>query len=171
MSEERIGKSEVRVAELVETFLELTRAGEAPKRDEFIAKHPEIAPQLREALGGLALVEGIACHVTDTGDEPDAERSLEGQILGDYRIAREIGRGGMGVVYQAEDQTLNRRVALKVLPAASLLEPKHLQRFRHEAQAAAQLHHTNIVPVYGVGSDRRNGSGSRRTRTGVAVCT
>src|SRR5207248_3607749 len=71
--------------------------------------------------------------------------------LGDYRIMREVGRGGMGVVYETEQISLGRRVALKVLPPATLLDPKHRQRFEREARAAARLHHTNIVPVFGVG--------------------
>jgi serine/threonine protein kinase len=75
-------------------------------------------------------------------------------ILGDFRILREIGRGGMGVVYEAEQISLGRRVALKMLPFAAALDPKQLQRFKNEAQAAAQLHHTNIVPVFGVGCER-----------------
>ena len=74
--------------------------------------------------------------------------------LGDFRIMREIGRGGMGVVYEAMQLSLGRRVALKVLPFAAALDPKQLQRFKNEAQAAAQLHHTNIVPVYAVGCER-----------------
>src|SRR5207244_6028932 len=74
--------------------------------------------------------------------------------LGDFRIEREIGRGGMGVVYEAVQLSLGRRVALKVLPFAAALDAKQLQRFQNEAQAAAQLHHTNIVPVYAVGCER-----------------
>ena len=74
--------------------------------------------------------------------------------LGDYRLIREVGRGGMGIVYEAEQISLGRRVALKVLPYAATMDPKQLQRFKNEAQAAAQLHHTNIVPVYAVGCER-----------------
>src|SRR5262249_42151076 len=66
-------------------------------------------------------------------------------------ILREVGRGGMGIVYEAEQESLGRRVALKVLPSHSLLDPKHQRRFQREARAAARMHHTNIVPVYGVG--------------------
>ncbi|MFO0966231.1 MAG: protein kinase [Gemmataceae bacterium] len=73
-----------------------------------------------------------------------------GGVLGDFVLLREIGRGGMGVVYEAEQTTLGRRVALKVLPAVAL-DAQRLERFRREAQAAARLHHTNIVPVFGVG--------------------
>ena len=68
-----------------------------------------------------------------------------------FRIVREVGRGGMGVVYEAEETRLGRRVALKVLPEGSFPHPKQVQRFEREARAAARLHHTNIVPVFGSG--------------------
>jgi serine/threonine protein kinase/tetratricopeptide (TPR) repeat protein len=75
------------------------------------------------------------------------------QRLGDFEIIREIGRGGMGVVYEARQVSLNRKVALKVLSGGLGLTPKAVQRFRREAEAAAKLHHTNIVPVYATGEE------------------
>src|SRR6266487_2074503 len=82
------------------------------------------------------------------------EESATAKPLGDFKLIREIGRGGMGVVYEAVQLSLGRRVALKVLPFAAAYDAKQLQRFRTEASAAAQLHHTNIVPVFAVGQDR-----------------
>jgi serine/threonine protein kinase/WD40 repeat protein len=86
----------------------------------------------------------LASHASDVG------ASLP-ERLGDFRILREIGRGGMGLVYEAEQVSLSRRVALKVLPRRALLEAESLARFRRESRAAAGLHHTNIVPVFGTG--------------------
>src|SRR5262249_19475893 len=71
--------------------------------------------------------------------------------LGDFRIIREVGRGGMAIVYEAEQESLGRHVALKVLLGHGRLDPRQTTRFQREARAAAKLHHTNIVPVYGVG--------------------
>src|SRR4029077_15845709 len=74
--------------------------------------------------------------------------------LGDYRIVREVGRGGMGIVYEAEQISLGRRVALKMLPYAATMDPKHLQPFKNKAKAAASLRQDHIVHVYGVGCER-----------------
>jgi serine/threonine protein kinase len=76
---------------------------------------------------------------------------LTGARLGDFEVLRELGRGGMGVVYEARQVSLNRRVALKVLSGGLGLTPNAVKRFRREAEAAARLHHTNVVPVYAIG--------------------
>ena len=90
--------------------------------------------------------EGLQRHVTDSSeDDPNGPR------LGDFRVIRELGRGGMGVVYEAEQHSLGRRVALKVLPFAAAIDPRQIARFRVEAQAASHLNHPHIVPVYSVG--------------------
>jgi eukaryotic-like serine/threonine-protein kinase len=144
-----------RLVRAVEEYLAAFESGRRPSRQEFVARHPEIATELSACLQGLAFVNSAAARVTaDAGVEADRHVGPSAQPLGDFRLLREIGRGGMGTVYEAIQLSLGRRVAVKVLPLASALDPRHLQRFRNEAQAAAQLHHTNIVPVYAVGCDR-----------------
>src|SRR5439155_18153903 len=101
----------------------------------------------------LALMEH---HKPGAGEQSDSSEGAGAGAapldrLGDYRIIREVGRGGMGVVYEAEQESLGRHVALKVLPGHARLDPRLRERFRREARAAARLHHTNIVPVFGVG--------------------
>jgi tetratricopeptide (TPR) repeat protein/serine/threonine protein kinase len=107
-------------------------------------------------LASLAFIRRAEVRASGPGIEGNApsEGETVGGALGDFRIVREVGRGGMGVVYEAEQISLRRRVALKVLPFAATMDPRHLQRFQNEAQAAACLHHTNIVPVYFVGCER-----------------
>jgi serine/threonine protein kinase len=144
-----------RVAAAMQQYLESLEAGRSPSRQEFLAQHAEIAAELGGCLDGLELVHEAAQSIRQADH---AETILTAdelkQPLGDYKIVREIGRGGMGIVYEATQLSLGRRVALKILPLAAALDPKYLQRFKNEAQAAAQLHHTNIVPVYAVGSER-----------------
>ena len=102
------------------------------------------APKARNRIGGVVREAALSIAPAD----------WSARRFGPYRVVHEIGRGGMGVVYEALQLSLGRRVALKILPLAAALDRKHLQRFKNEAQAAAQLHHTNIVPVYAVGSER-----------------
>src|SRR5262245_14939834 len=100
----------------------------------------------------MAMMENIALADESLAPAPVREASaVPLQQLGDYRIIREVGKGGMGVVYEAEQVSLGRHVALKVLPGKALLDAKQKRRFEREAKAAAKLHHTNIVPVFGVG--------------------
>jgi serine/threonine protein kinase len=143
---------DARVVTAVKNYMRMLDAGRAPPQDVFLKKHPEIADELRPALEGLALVHRAAEPKPSGMVAPDAE--FTAKPIGDFQIVGELGRGGMGVVYEAIQLSLGRHVALKVLPFASGLDEVRLQPFRNEAHAAAALHHTNIVPVYAVGSDR-----------------
>src|SRR5206468_10509589 len=143
------------VEELAEEFLARFRRGERPALSEYTGKYPELAGDIRELFPALVMLEEARPPVVPSTDAAGAQ--TEGTLapplerLGDYRVLREVGRGGMGVVYEAEQESLGRHVALKVLPRHALLDGRHLQRFKREARAAARLHHTNIVPVHGVG--------------------
>src|SRR5262249_15343464 len=141
-------------AELVramEAYAAALRAGTRPDRVTFLAQYPAVADELAECLDGLELV---AAAVPQLGLERPPPSVVQPPLpLGDYEIVRELGRGGMGVVYEAVQLSLGRRVALKVLPLAAALDAQQRLRFQHEAQAAALLHHTNIVPVFGVGCE------------------
>jgi serine/threonine protein kinase/tetratricopeptide (TPR) repeat protein len=151
------GSVDPALAELVEELTARLHAGEAVNVEACARDHPEQAESLQRLLPALQMMaelsrsrpEGVALAMG-----PDPWRDAERGTLGDFRIVREVGRGGMGVVYEAVQISLARRVALKVLPFAAALDPRQLQRFKNEAQAAANLHHTNIVPVYGVGMER-----------------
>ena len=130
------------------------RRGERPALKEYTDRYPELAEEIRELFPAMVEVEqaeGGRQADEETGDSASANPSLS--QIGDYRILREIGRGGMGVVYEAEQISLGRRVALKVLPKQVSNDRMVQERFRREARAAARLHHTNIVPVYEVGQD------------------
>jgi eukaryotic-like serine/threonine-protein kinase len=144
-----------RIIQALEEYSAELKAGRKPDRRDFQAHYPDIADALGECLEGLEFVQEVAPQLSrPAAPLASAEEVRAGAPLGDYRIIREIARGGMGVVYEAQQLSLARRVALKVLPFAAALDARQLQRFKNEAQAAAQLHHTNIVPVYGVGCER-----------------
>ena len=128
--------------ELAEEFVARTRSGEQPSITEYAQRHPEHAADIREIFPLLSAMESTK-----------TEQPLAGTQVGPYEIVREIGRGGMGVVYEAVQTELGRRVALKILPVQATLDARFLERFRLEAQAAAKLEHSNIVPVIGYGTD------------------
>ena len=140
-----------RLALVLEQYLADLQAGQAPDRSTLIAQHPDLAAELEACLASLDYVN--SANVESLTYEVDSITSA-GRTLGDFRIVREVGRGGMGVVYEAEQISLGRRVALKILPFAGVLDQRRRQRFNHEAQAAALLHHHNIVPIYQVGCER-----------------
>jgi serine/threonine protein kinase/Flp pilus assembly protein TadD len=144
------------VIQAVQEYLAELEAGLRPDRQQFLDRHPDIADALAGCLDALEFMHAAAPRVRPVGDSPQPSSAAlhAGTPLGDFRLIREIGRGGMGVVYEAEQLSLGRRVALKVLPFAATLDPKQLQRFNNEAQAAAHLHHPNIVPVHYVGCER-----------------
>jgi serine/threonine protein kinase len=135
------------VGRVADEFLVRREAGHDPSIEEYAARYPQAAGLIRRTLAALNLAGGSPGEATAT-NEPVP------MALGDFRIVREVGRGGMGVVYEGEQLSLHRRVALKVLPFAAVMDPRHLQRFRSEALAAAALDHPNVVKVYGVGQDR-----------------
>jgi serine/threonine protein kinase/WD40 repeat protein len=140
------------VEELAESFLQRYRRGERPSLSEYIRQYPELEDEIRDVFPALAMMEEV-------GPDDAGHAVTGGQVcagapparLGEYRILREVGRGGMGIVYEAEQEALGRRVALKVLPLSVAGNATSLQRFRREARSAARLHHTNIVPVFDVG--------------------
>ncbi|HEV3007265.1 MAG TPA: serine/threonine-protein kinase, partial [Pirellulales bacterium] len=150
-----------RVVEVVGEYLERLEQGLVPERGEFLQRYPELAAAIGQCLDGLEMVRtaapkspagGSRSGGRFTANDGPFERSP--RSLGDFQIIRELGRGGMAVVYEALQLSLGRRVALKVLPFAATFDARQLQRFKNEAQAAALLHHTNIVPIYAVGCER-----------------
>jgi len=143
------------VAAALEEYFALLENGQEAGRNEFLERHRSIAGSLVECLDGFEFVNKAACEFAPAPkDSGPIDLPAHFTMLGEFRIIREIGRGGMGVVYEAEQLSLGRRVALKVLPSAASLDPRQCQRFQVEAQAAALLHHDHIVPVFGVGFDQ-----------------
>ena len=138
---------------MAEEFVSRHRRGERPALSEYTSRLPARAAEIRELFPALIVMEQLKPSTRDLTTGFDANVSISEwrlpERLGDYRVIREVGRGGMGIVYEAEQVSLGRHVALKVLPSSGLLNPTFLERFRREAKAAARLHHTNIVPVFG----------------------
>jgi serine/threonine protein kinase len=132
--------------------VQLQEQGLSPDRQSLLSGHPEFAAELEEFFSGREFVQ----RFKQQGPTPTGSQNWAGDTgsLGDYHILREIGRGGMGIVYEARQMSLDRRVALKVLPFAAAVDSRQLQRFQNEARAAALLQHPHIVPIYSVGCER-----------------
>jgi eukaryotic-like serine/threonine-protein kinase len=136
------------VAEAADLYLEQLGRGETPDLSEYALRYPQVASVLPQVLPVLRMIQSLA-----PSDESADAAGGAPSVLGEFQLIREIGRGGMGVVYEAEQVSLGRRVALKVLPMAAGADTKQLARFQIEAQIAAALHHPHIVPIFAVGCD------------------
>jgi eukaryotic-like serine/threonine-protein kinase len=144
------------LADLVADLANRVAAGETVDLEVYAGRHPDRAEQLRLFWPAIRMMAELGGSATGAGPRPGRMEPTSGagfETLGDYRLLRELGRGGMGVVYEAEQISLSRRVALKVLPFAAAIDTKQQRRFQLEAQAAGCLHHTNIVPVHAVGCE------------------
>jgi WD40 repeat protein/tetratricopeptide (TPR) repeat protein len=165
-SEQTPGRDE-RVDEVIADYLDALAAGRKPDREGILARHPELSDELRAFFGDQdRLAEAARAFFApgagaEASPEPVTLAVGEGKPLGsapvkvryfgDYELLEEISRGGMGVIYRSRQVSLNRLVALKMILAGQFASPEDVQRFRTEAEAAANLDHPNIVPIYEVG--------------------
>ncbi len=129
-------------AELIWNYVDRLNAGETLDLENIALEHPEIAPELIRQLEAFRDLTAGPAQSTDA--QPLG-------ALGDYQLLRQLGRGGMGVVYEAWQVSMNRRVALKVLPAGISADTKAVTRFVREAHVAGKLQHPNVVPIFGMG--------------------
>lgn len=135
----------------VDEFFQAAQAGQTPDVADYVKRYPEIADLIKVAIPAMWVAEQSAFR---SGSQPVASSNCSEAQLGDFRILRQLGRGGMGIVYEAEQLSMNRRVVLKVLPFAGLADELKIQRFHNEVRAVAALDHPHIVSVYTVGEER-----------------
>jgi serine/threonine-protein kinase len=146
-----------RLAQLLAELADDARRGRAPDLDAVAAAHPDLAGELRELWATAQFADAFAPRsaprVTEPHSPPPAPTAaLLPRTFGDYDLLEEIGHGGMGIVYKARQKSLQRTVALKMILRGELARPEDRARFQAEAEAAAQLHHPNIVPVFEAGA-------------------
>ena len=146
------------VGRAMELYLEQLEAGDRPDRQKFLNQFPEIKDELQAQLEAIEFLHRAAPEVSggpESRESLDHEAELHRRAtLGDFRLVRPIGRGGMGIVYEAIQMSLDRRVAVKVLPFAAMMDARQRKRFHNEARAAATLDHPHIVPIHFVGQER-----------------
>ena len=145
--------SEQLLDSIVDDFTRQIRAGQNPQVADFQKRYPQLHCQLGELLGSVAAIEGLKSTAGDSTASFDRTKFPMPETIGEYNVLSELGRGGMGVVYLGKHQTLGRQVAIKVLPPSLASSEDRVDRFQGEAQAAARLHHTHIVGVFGVGQN------------------
>jgi eukaryotic-like serine/threonine-protein kinase len=136
---------------LASDFLGRYRNGDHPTVEEYVERHPQWSHRIRQMFPLVLSLEKIKVERQTSSDGCATLAGRAFTRLGDFSIVREVGRGGMGIVFEAEQVSLGRRVAVKVLPKQSLLDEQSLERFHREAKTAAAMHHTNIVPIFGTG--------------------
>jgi serine/threonine-protein kinase len=158
------GEREQRLDEAIAEYLETVDGGNRPDPKEWLARFPDLGPELERFFAGQDHVGGL---LVSLGPQPSAERTVTGTdwparepspsagaclpYFGDYELLEEVARGGMGVVYRAQQKSLNRTVALKMILAGRLASAADVQRFHTEAEAAANLDHPHIVPIHEIG--------------------
>ncbi len=140
-----------RVEILASEFAERRRNDENPSIDEYVEKYPELAGQILELFPVVAAMEHLKSEREMAGLQKRVPDAMNLERLGDCRIIRELARGGMGIVFEAEQDVTHRRVAVKLLPWQSVDVPRWRDRFIREAQTVAKLRHGNIVPFLGFG--------------------
>jgi eukaryotic-like serine/threonine-protein kinase len=142
------------VDELAEEFLKRRRSGEVPDIEVYATQYPDMAEDIREVFPALMAMESLKRDWEKAAHNAETNSSVPVERLGDYRLLHEIGRGGMGIVYEAVQESLDRHVALKLLPQHAVTDATYVRRLQREARTAAALHHSNIVPVFGVGQEQ-----------------
>ena len=143
---------ELSLEEIAAQFVERREAGEALTAEDFVAEHPEYADELRDLLALMGEMENVGVDRTVPIASGSASAPLRTNLPdSDYRLLRELGRGGMGVVFEALQVSLNRKVAVKLLNSSLLTSPEQRTQFENEARVIAMLHHPNIIKIYSAG--------------------
>lgn len=158
------------LTELLDDYLQRLERGECADPSELTVDHPDLRDAFGCYVAKLNAIHGLAGVVQPLERiDLDSLEQDEACRLGEFEIIQEIGRGGMGTVYEARQASLNRRVALKLLPMSATFDARQVARFKNEANAAGQLHHPNIVPIYSVGSARHIHYYSMQLIDGVSI--